>query len=140
MITAQVTPGYVILKGMAYPIEITNLDVEFEVTVTLSGNNTLFTHDSIIIMPATTVVVYAATSTSLDTISVSDGTNTVAFEVNVQAVSDEIEYGTESYITILELPPDQAPVPPNKFASRNGKIVRSGNQILIQITELEIEE
>jgi arginine deiminase len=139
MITVEFNSGHVIVQNMAYPIEITNLDTTLETAVTFMATSTTFTHDSIIVPPATTVTVYASTSSSSDTIFINTDSDSLSFEVSTQ-INTEIEYGTESYITIFELPPDQSPALPNKFATRDGKVIIRGNQILIQLTELEIEE
>ena len=131
MITAQISNGYIVFQDVAYPIEITNLDAEQPALVNLSGANTVFTYNSITVAPLATITIYAST-TGNDSISIVSNSNTVLLDVQTQ-INDEVEYGTQSYITILELPPDQAPLPPNKFASKGGKVVRRGNQILIQL-------
>lgn len=133
MITAKISDGHVVAQEMAYPLEITNLGIA-KAIVMLSGINTIFSQNSIHIMPNETVVVYAATHATSDIITVSDGTGSVEIEVMPQT-NNEIEFGTESYISIFQLPGEENNVIPTleniDLLMRHGRYFKSPGELKI---------
>lgn len=109
MLSIKISEGYVPILGLAYPLEITNDGLPSE-NIALSAANTLFTSNNLQIGGGETVTVYACTSVASDVITAT-GSNTVDLVVTMQVASEVNEFGSESYISIFELPGEDNIIP-----------------------------
>jgi hypothetical protein len=98
-----VRTGYVPVRGVCYPIDITNNGAQVitvDITTTI---NTLVSSASISVAPAATGTVYAVTDTAFDDVSFDDHASPVNLHVTTIEPSG-VEYGSPSSIQVFELP------------------------------------